>query len=287
MKTLNQICRYIYDCRFTDDDWKQVQAYCQECFKGCKIRKSPNPKIESTYQQFCDWVETGWGSGDMVSYGKTMGVVGSCTPEGTVLAGYCNLEGELIINEMKVLEPQRLQPLDDTRITELKKLIYDKGLNFYVRYGKFDKLYTPKKYFYIIIENPDGGVPDVGMYLESDNSRHHFIAYLKGNRLKMDCWIDADCTPLKPATEADIKRLHSTTSRQGWFYNERCHKFLRVPKKRLDNSYYYLNDRFELVRDKDDGSKIHTLRYEAGNYILDYTEGLLFMKEVKRMRGKE
>lgn len=286
MKTLNQIYRYTSDCRFPDEDWQEVLAYCRKHFKGGKIHKALYPKAESSYPQFQNWISTGYGVGDMVSYGKTMGIVGISTPASIVLAAYCDYEGNLIVNDMEVLEPQRLRPLEESRVIELKRLIFEKGLDFYVRTGKFDKIYTPKKYFYASIENPNDDKSGVGMYLESDNSNHHFLAYLSNGKLQMDCWIDSNYTPLKPATEADIKRLHSATAKAGWLYNERAHQFMKAPQKGKNNVYWYLNDRFELVMDRDNGTKKHLERWEAGNYILDYTEGLLFMKEVKAMRGK-
>lgn len=286
MKTLNQIYRYTTDCHFPDEDWQKVLDFCRKRFKGGKIHKSQNPIAESTYEQFLEWVDNGLGAGDMVSYGKTMGVVGSSTPNGIVLSAYCDYDGNLIVNDMEVLEPSRLRPLEDEKKVELGKLIFDNGLDFYVRYGRFDKLYTPKKYFYAVIDRPERGEPNVGMYLESEGSKHHFLAYLNGKKLQMDCWIDSDYTPLRPATEADIKRLHTATSKAGWVYNERCHQFINPPKKGKNNVYWYLNEFFELVMDRDDGSKKHTQRYEAGNYIMDYPEGVLFMKEVRKLRGK-
>lgn len=286
MKTLNQIFRYTFDCRFPDEDWQKVLAYCRKRFKGGKIHVSQQPKSNATYPQFLEWIESGFGSGDYVSYGNTMGVVGSSTPAGITLAAYCDYDGNLIVNDMEVLEPERLKPLDESRVLELKRLLFEKGVDFYVRNGKFEKLYTPKKYFYATIENPNSEEPNVGMFLESDNSKHHFLAYLKGNELQMDCWVDSNYTPLKPALEADIKRLHSAASSQGLFYNERCHQFVKAPKKGKNNVYWYLNEYFELVMDRDNGSKKHQERFNAGNYILDFTEGLLFMKEVRKMRGK-
>ncbi len=286
MKTLNQIYRYTSDCQFPDEDWQKVLAYCRKRFKGGNIRVSQIPKSTSTYQEFLDWIEFGFGAGDFVSYGNTMGVVGNSTPAGVILAAYCDYDGNLIVNDMEVLEPERLKPLDEARILQLKRLLFEKGVDFHVRFGKFEKLYTPKKYFYGTIENPNSDEPNVGMFLESDNSKYHFLAYLEEDELKMDYWVDSNYTPLKPALEADIKRLHAATSKQGWFYNERCHQFVKAPKKGKDNVYWYLNENFELVMDQDNGSKKHLDRFKAGNYILDYTEGLFFMKEVKKMRGK-
>ena len=286
MKSLDQIYRYTSDCQFSDEDWQKVLTYCKTRFNGGKIHRAQNPKGTSTYQQFLEWEGEGFAPGNMVAYGNTMGVVGSVTSEKIVLAAYCDYEVNLIINNMEVLEPKRLMILDEDRKIKLKRMIFDKGLDFYVRNGKFEKLYTPKKYFYVTIDNPYSDEPNVGIYLESEGSKSHFLAYLDKDGLKMDCWIENDYTPLRQATDKDIRELHAATSKAGFVYNERCHQFVKAPKKGRDNVYWYLNDRFELVMDRDNGTKKHTERLNAGNYILDYTEGILFMKEVRKMRGK-
>ena len=286
MKTLDQIFRYTSDCRFPEDDWQKVLDYCRERYGGGKIHKSRSPKGDSTYVQFLDWIDNDFGAGDMVSYGKTMGIVGLSVPGKTVLAAYCDWEGNLVVNDMEVMHPEKLKPLDPERKDRLRLLMYDAGVDFYVRVGMMDKVYTPEKYFHVIVDNGDEGEPDVGMYLESDGCKNHFLAYLSNGKLKMDCWIDCGCTPLKKAGESDVRRLHAATTKAGWAWNERCHQFLKTTRKGVDNIYWYLNEFFKLVKDKDDGSKIHQLRYEAGNYILDYYEGLTLMKEVRKMRGK-
>lgn len=154
MKTLNQIYRYISDCQFPDEDWQKVLAYCRKRFKGGNIRVSQIPKSTSTYQEFLDWIEFGFGAGDFVSYGNTMGVVGNSTPAGVILAAYCDYDGNLIVNDMEVLEPERLKPLDEARILQLKRLLFEKGVDFHVRFGKFEKLYTPKNIFMALLKTP-------------------------------------------------------------------------------------------------------------------------------------
>jgi hypothetical protein len=49
--------------------------------------------------------------------------------------------------------------------------------------------------------------------------------------------------------------------------------------------YYYLNDRFEIVLDKDNGGDVHAQRFAVGNYFLDLGEAMTFMKEIRKMRG--
>lgn len=285
MKTLNQIIRYTSQCRFQDDDWKIVLAYCRERFKGGKIHKSLSPISESTYEQFIEWIDLGFGSGDLVSYGNTMGVIGDCTPKITTLMAYCDYDGNLIVKNMNVESVSRLQRLDEARCKELKRKIYDKGFDINQRNANLVKLYTPKENFYVTLGDVEHGDLRIGMYLESNGCSHHFSAFLdEKDKLQMDCWIDVECTPFRQATEKDIQRLHQATSSAGWSFNGRTNSFIKTSKRGHNNIYWYLNDRFEIVLDKDNGSKKHTDRYEAGNYFVDNTEALLFMKEVIDIR---
>lgn len=285
MKTLDQIIRYTYQCRFPDDDWKMVLAYCRERFKGERLRKSTSPISDSTYEQFIGWIDSGFGSGDFVGYGNTMGVIGDCTPKETTLIAYCDYEGGLITKEMKVKDVQRLQRLDGERSRELKQKIYNRGFDISQRTAKMVELYTPKENSYVTFGDVEFGDFCVGIYLESKGCSHHFSALLdEKDKFQMDCWVDIECTPFRPATEKDIRRLHQAASSTGLSFNARTNSFIRMPKRGHDNVYWYLNDRFEIVLDRDNGSNKHTERYEAGNYFIDNTEALLFMKEVRKIR---
>lgn len=286
MKTLNQIYKYTSDCRFPDDDWKLVLSYCRERFKGGKIHKSIRPISNSTFDQFLNWIDNGIGAGDYVAYGKTMGIVKNSTPEGVTLAAYCDYDGNLIINDMPVLNPERLTLLDDDRIDTFKRLMYDAGKEFYIRSGIVGQLYTPKKYFYVTFEDGKCNESCVGMFLKSEDCKYYFVALLRDKKLELNTCIESHYTPLKQANETDIKRLHQAAEKAGLSYNERTHQFVKTPKRVVNNVYHYLNERFEIVSDRDNGSAKHTQRYEAGNYIVDYTEALLFQKDVLRLRGK-
>lgn len=286
MKTINQIFRYTSECRFSEEDWKKVHSYCRKHYKGGKIYKALRPITTSTFEQFLDWLDHGFGAGDYVSYGNTMGIVGSSTPEGIVLAAYCDYDGNLIINDMPVLHPDRLAPLDAARIRDFKRLMYDAGKEFYVRNGKVNELYTPKKYFYVTFEDTVSGESCVGMFLKSEDCKYYFVALLKGNKFELNACVDSHYTPLKQAEDDEIKRLHQAATKAGLSYNERAHQFVKTPKRGGNNVYHYLNETFDIVSDRDNGSAKHTRRYEAGNYIVDYTEALLFQREVLRLRGK-
>lgn len=286
MKTLNQIIRYTSHCRFPDEDWQKVLNYCRERFKGGKIHKALKPISSSTYSQFLSWIDNGFGSGNMVSYGNTPGIIVSSTPDKTLLTAYLNYDGDLMTQQMEVLNPERLIPLDEERSRQLRKLLIDNGLNYSTQSHGLVPLCTLKENLYVVVGNNDYGTADVGMYLESDGYLHKFAAIVKDGELIMNCWVDTDYTPLKLASDSDTQRFHQAISKAGYAYNARVKQFVKQPKVGSDNVYYYLNDRFEIVTDKDNGGNTHTERFKVGNYFLDFGEALMFMKEVRKLGGK-
>lgn len=288
MKTLNQIIRYTSHCQFPAEDWQKVLGYCRERFKGGRIHKAQNPISGSTYEQFLNWIDNGLGSGDMVSYGNTMGIVVSSTPDKTLLTAYLDYEGNLMDCQMEILEPERLERLDDDRQRQLRKILIDNKVYYSTQTHGLAPLCTLKENFYYVIGNNDYGLADVGMYLESDGYKHKFAAIVRNGELLFDYWIDSDYTPLLKAGDSDIQRFHKTVSKAGYVYNARFRQFLPQPKVGSGNVYHYLNDRFEVVTDKDNGiDDKHAQRFAAGNYFLDMGDAITFMKAIKKMRGVE
>lgn len=287
MKTLSQIVKYTTDCRFSPEDWEKIKAFCHKYENGGYIRKSKQPIGESNFESFIDWLDNGLGSGDMVSYGNTMGVIGDSIPGKTYLAAYCDFEGNLIAKEMDVREPERLKPLNPEGCQELKKKIFEKGLYYVVEEATYIKLCTPKENLYYVYGEDAKGVNNVGMYLETANNQYHFAAFIENGRPVLDKWIDINYTPLRPASKKEILRFHKSLEKAKIVFNQRLGQFVKAPTRGKNNTYWYLNDRFEIVADRDDGSKRHTERFNVKNYFLDYTESLLFMSEVHKLRKEE
>lgn len=284
MKKLHQIKRYISHCKFPDDDWQKVLAYCRERFSGGKVHRALSPISESTYEQFKEWLGTGLGSGDMISYGKTMGVIKTCTPEVTILAAYCDYDCNLIVKDMKVQNVERLKYLDLERQSKLRTLMYNSGYYYAEDVCTVIKMYTPKENYYVSYNNDITEVSGIGMYSKSDNNKYYFLAFLDKDGLHLNYEIDINCTPLCQITDKEKARFHKALEKAGLTFNVRLNKLVKIPP-RGNNKYWYLNECFEIVQDKDTGGKRHSVRYDAGNYFTDYTQAILFMQEVKKIRG--
>lgn len=284
MKTLEQIIRYVSHCKFNDQDWQKVLDFCRVKHSGGNLHRALSPISDSTFDEFMEWIDHGFGSGDIVRYGHTSGIVGSSTPSRTYLAAYLDFDGKLIVKELDVFPSKLVRLAGDAR-NPFEKAMFDNGLNFSPRLGKMVEMYRPKKFSYATMYDKNSGQSLVGMYLESDNNgNYHFSAAIISGKLYFDYYTPINCTPLNPSSQKEIKLLHQIAAKNGYILNGRTCQFVKSIKRGEKNSYWYINDRFEVVADKDNGSKKHNDRYDVGNYFIDYTEALLFAKSIIEKR---
>ena len=287
MKTYAQILRYTSQCSFPDEDWQKVKDFCLAIPNGGNIRKASNPIFDSSYDLFIDWFENGFGSGDLVSYGNTMGIVGDSFPEKVYLVAYLDYEKRLVINNMDILEPHRLKCLDSEKSEEWKSIFYGSGFDYNVRESQVIKIKEPQKdLLYTLSEGPGNNLR-MGRYLETKEDQYHFSAYLENGKIFLDHWININFTPLKKSTEKEISRFNNIIQRSGLIFDERQDKYIKKISEQERNNYWYLNDRFEVVMDKDDGSIRHRKRKEVGNYFFDQLNAIRFMTAVQKLRGED
>lgn len=289
MKTINQIKRYTQDCRFSEQDWQQVLDYCGEHFKRGLIHVAKYPKSQSTYQQFLDWMDHGLGSGDVVQYGKTKGIVKTSTPDVTILAAYLDFNGNLIVNDMEVMTPSRLISLDKEEHDKFKKLLFDNGYEYSLNTHTVDPIDIPKKYAYAKYTNKEKGIDGFGIFLEADDDKYYFEGFYDKDKkeLKLPYEVEKDSTPLRLATLEEVNIFHEALVKRGKIFDHYQNKIVDGQGRTKGGRYYYLTETFQIAQDIDSGKKIHTERYKAGNYMTDYVTALNFMSQVIKLRGKK
>lgn len=285
MKTLEQVIRYTRKCRFDDaEEWGQVLSFCkQHGIPGGYIHRALRPDEQADYRQFVNWYENCYGTGDVVGYGRTIGMIGDMLPSKSYLIAYLDYDGKLITQEMEI-QPERIKPIGEEQIAQFRKALFDAGLTIDIKRAILTKLYTPEKFSYVSFENRKGQT-NVGMFLESDGSNYRFAALWNGTKILMDCNVQCNFLLLRRSTNSEINLLHKKTSKAGWSYNVRTNQFTKRSAHSTNNAYWYMTDRFNITADKDNGDIKHRERFEAGNYFLDYTEAVTFMEEVKKLRN--
>lgn len=286
MKTIEQIIRYTSQCEFPADDWQMVLDYCRTNFTGGKIHKALKPQYKSSYIQFIEWIDNGFGSGDIVVYGNTVGIVSTSVPEKMILAAYRDFDGNLIAKDLELFQGRAFH-LIESRQAEFRKQLFDNGYDFSVKNGRLTELYTPKKFSYVSFNYNKNPSVSIGMFSESVDSKYRFVALLLNGELFFDHEIEHQCTPLKPSTLKEVQTLHNKASKAGWVLNPRKNVFMKMSERNYKGKYWYITDRFTVTADKDSGNGIHDERFEVGNYFIDETEAVLFAREIieKRKEG--
>ena len=77
MKTKDQVIRQLKELKFADDEWNKTQKFLNSV--GIKPKRATKSgAIDCSFDDFMDWYQHGYGSGDIVGYGRTAIVVSFC-----------------------------------------------------------------------------------------------------------------------------------------------------------------------------------------------------------------
>lgn len=283
MKTRAQIVKYTSQCCFSDEDWQKVLDYCREHFGGGRIHKSLKPLSESTYQQFLDWIDNGYGVGDVVRYGHTIGILGAYTPDYACLAAYFSFERQLIEQKLEIPGYKIIKATDNDK-SEIEKTLQSMDMEFSVSLACLMKTYQPDNgdIVRVTIKN----VQTTGIYRSKDDINLYFYAYVQnGNILKDYCLAKDNATISKP-TKTDVERLQVALAKNQMEWSAR-HKVLRIVENARvakGERYWYLSETFSICSDVDMYTKKHDERHKNGNYFCAYGTAILFAQKVKSLR---
>lgn len=282
MKSHEQIICHTSHCHYSPEDWGKIKDYCHNYENGGHIHKGKSPRVNSSYENFIEWITDGFGSGDIVRYGKTVGIVGDHLPGHLFLAAYFGLEDNLIIKELRVRDTERLHYANNEEVLKIRKALFEHGLEYNIKESSFSSICTPKKFLYYSYGDTCGGRTNMGIYCNTENNKYKFFIYLKDGKLLRDYAIDVNYTSLHPLTDKEKLKFNAALKRGKVVFDES-----RGGVVGLERKYWYLNDRFEVVLDKDNGAQRHADRHKVGNYFLSMEDALLFKTKINEIaKGK-
>lgn len=281
MKTPDQIYRHISLCRFSDEDWRRVKAYCQE--NEVRVRKAAFPITDSTYDQFIDWLGNGFGSGDLVRYGNIVGILGDSVPGLTFMPAFLDPEGKLSLRDLNVREPERLESLDEISSEEWRKQFFDSGHDYDIKSGAVLKIPKLKHGCFYKFSDCTPTNFKMGMFDEYGEDEYKFLAYSDNGKIHTDYSVPINNTPLRLATERDIVRFNNQIDRASLIFNENTGKYMKRPPRNKSN-YWYVDDLFQVCVGKKSDKKIRLERWLVGNYFSDPLEANLFVEKLKKLR---
>ena len=282
-KTKEQVNRYLTHCRFPEDDWAKILLYCRKNDLGY-AHKATHPKSDSTYGQFIQWLRTGYGSGDVVRYGHTIGILSSCTPEYSAFCAYLSYDGQLIVSDLQVSTDRIIAPAkDDAR--KIYGLLKMSGLDFDTRLARVYEKKLPQPYSRVSYRY--GGVCGYGVIDRYDGDVVHFIFGVENSRLLLDFDVPIYELGTEPIDKNGIRIITETLNDNllRWNHFSNCLESLS-PRVRVGETYWYITDKFTVSGAIENRARTNDVRYERGNYFINHSEAVDFLQEILQMRKK-
>lgn len=283
MKTKEQIVKYTSQCRFPDEDWQKVLDYCRKQFGGGRVHKTLKPLSQSTYQQFLDWIDNGYGVGDVVRYGHTLGILGAYTPDYVCLAAYLSFEGKLIEEKLEIPKYKVIKSTDSDK-QKIQDLLKAMNVTFSVSLACLMKAYQPDNGD--IVRVTIGNLQTTGIYRVSDGSNLYFYAFVQNGNIEKDYFIPVGAATMSKPTKTDVERLQIALAKNKMEWSAR-HKVLRIvenARAAKGERYWYLSELFSITSDIDMYTKKHNERHKKGNYFCAYGTAILFAQKVISLR---
>lgn len=283
-KTKEQVNRYLTHCKFPDEDWKRILSYCRENGYG-NAHKAAHPKSESTFNQFINWLENGFGAGDVVRYGHTVGLLSTCTPDYTVICARFSRNNDLIIADVQVSADKLMPPVDnDTEImyAGLKR----RGYCFDKRLCVIYENLLPAPYSRVCYRI--NGVDGYGVVSGYDGSLVRFVFGVRCGILRRDFAEEMCNVDLDDITREGIKEMDAVLADNClyWDHNTRSLEFLQK-RVRAGESYWYITDKFTVSSAKENHTPTNEARYKRGNYFIRHSDALDFLIRIQQMRKEE
>lgn len=283
MKSLEQVIRYTRQCRFSDDgQWRMVLEFCKaHGIVGGNIHRALKPIAQSTYEQFVDWYGNGYGTGDIVAYGRTVGVIGDVLPGRATLMAYLDYNGKPIAQELAIDE-NKIRSCSEKQILDFKLALLEAKMYIDVLHATTAELYSPEKFSYVYFQ--EGKKKSyVGIYSHREGLVYHFLAVWDKEKIVEDFSVQSEKIIMRGATVRESTSFHQALSRVGKSFDVSNNRIINRPQPGTNNKYWYLTDRLTIALDRDNGEKRHKDRFEAGNYFFDQGAAFDFMLKVKTL----
>jgi len=282
-KTKEQVNRYLTHCRFPEDDWEKILLYCRKNDLGY-AHKAAHPKSKSTYGQFLQWLRTGYGSGDVVRYGHTIGILSSCTPEYSAFCVYLSYDGELVVSDLQISTDRIMAPMENDA-KKLYSLLRLSGFDFDVRLARVYEKKLPEPYSRVAYQH--NGITGYGIIERYVDGVAHFIFGVEDGKLLQHFDVPLHELFVSIIDRNGIAVITNTLNDSLLRWNQATQQLEEMqPRVRVGETYWYITDKFSVSGAIENKARTNDVRYERGNYFVNHSEAVDFLQEILRMRKK-
>lgn len=281
MKTQQQVLRYISLCSFSDNDWQLVLDFCKANFNKRTITRPSSNNPLSTFKEFKNWFKNGYGTGDIVRYGHTLGIVGAHTPQECYLSTYLSFDERLIQEKLDVFG-NKLMESNKEEIQKFNHIMLVNNVVFDMPTSQCVSAYVPKSGNIVNIEID--GKKTWGIYRSNDDTNMYFYCYAKDKEIIKDAQFPFGSIIVSESFGPDARKFLRILSKNKMEWSASKKELKQVPTGRVGHRkrYWYISERFAVCSDLDMHTKVHDCRYKAGNYFISFSTALLFCLKIQK-----
>lgn len=280
-KTKEQVNKYLTHCKFPDDDWKRILLYCRKNGLGY-AHKAAHPKSESTFDQFVEWFRTGYGSGDVIRYGHTIGILSTCTPNYSELCAYFSYDGQLIIAELPI-STDRIIKSAENDARKIYGQLRMAGLDFDKQLGRICKKKLPPLNTRISYQH--NGITGYGVIDMLDNNVVHFLFGIENNKIKQDFEVPLVDLATSIIDKNGLAVISSVLNDALLRWNPASNQLEKLhPRAKIGETYWYITDKFSVSSAIENKAPTSDVRYEHGNYFTNHSEAAKFLTSIQQLR---
>ena len=277
-------------------DFEGISLYCKTKFNIRLHRPSsyypePTDDIQPLdYATFADWLEHGYGAGDVVEWDGNIGLV---QDGGVKEVRIClKIDSNSPIFDSFVLDGQLIHPAQENAVERIYEALDANGKEFGNPFFCITDKYIPNSNTIVTFQNHKTGKSGVGVVrlITQSGDITMYCWYVKGEPVrysmneKLGNIIDYSFQSVQPA-DYPRKALDVALAKVGKTWNHFLRRIEPLKMKVEEGSqYYYINDKRAVVCDTEKGTPTSHKRYIAGNYFRRQEDALRILEAENEIR---
>lgn len=297
MKTKRQIEHFLARKKYKSEmDFEGISLYCKTKFNIRLHRPSsyypePTDDIQPLdYATFADWLEHGYGAGDVVEWDGNIGLV---QDGGVKEVRIClKIDSNSPIFDSFVLDGQLIHPAQENAVERIYEALDANGKEFGNPFFCITDKYIPNSNTIVTFQNHKTGKSGVGVVrlITQSGDITMYCWYVKGEPVRYSMneelgnIIDYSFQSVQPA-DYPRKALDVALAKVGKTWNHFLRRIEPLKMKVEEGSqYYYINDKRAVVCDTEKGTPTSHKRYIAGNYFRRQEDALRILEAENEIR---
>nr|DAD87585.1 MAG TPA: hypothetical protein [Siphoviridae sp. ctAUQ2] len=297
MKTKRQIEHFLARKKYKSEmDFEGISLYCKTKF-NIRLHRPSNYYPEPTddiqpldYATFADWLEHGYGAGDVVEWDENIGLV---QDGGIKEVRIClKIDRSSLIFDSFVLDGQLIHPAQENAVERIYEALDANGKEFGNPFFCITDKYIPNPNTIVTFQNHKTGESGVGVVrlITQSGDITMYCWYVKSEPVrysmneKLGNIIDYSFQSVQPA-DYPRKALDVALAKVGKTWNHFLRRIEPLKMKVEEGSqYYYINDKRAVVCDTEKGTPTSHKRYIAGNYFRRQEDALRILEAENEIR---